>query len=261
VNFLLPPSTAASGTFATTAGGTLATLIQPVQLPVVMTSNGLTSQPTGVNMWFAPRLYVTPPVGTGLAGTVGAQWISVNTGGPPVTNSNLVAASEGTSPYSFAVTSGALPAGVTLDPVLGAIAGIPAANSAGNYLGIVVTAKDSAVPPLTGTTSFNLTIAGGLVISGTAPGADVFGTLDASEFSATAAGGISPYTYSITSPSNANVPTMSITSTAGVSPGLFGITALTPAGTYAVTIHAHDSSTCTWPIQVLSRLITLPAVL
>jgi hypothetical protein len=74
---------------------------------------------------------------------------------------NVVAATEGTQPFQYAVTSGALPAGLTLDASSGAISGTPAAAAKG-YYPITVTATDSAAIPLTGAVTFTLAVDGGL---------------------------------------------------------------------------------------------------
>ena len=70
-------------------------------------------------------------------------------------------ATEGTPSYRYAVTSGVLPAGLTLAPTTGIISGLPAANTAGSYA-VTITATDSANVPLTGTYSMTITVAGGL---------------------------------------------------------------------------------------------------
>jgi hypothetical protein len=225
LNVTLPGTT---GAYTTASGASISAITAPVQLPVVVTANGITSQ-TGVTMWVAPRLLVTGPSGSGLTGTVGVPWSSSN---------NVVIATEGTSTYRYALTSGLLPPGLTMNPTTGAITGTPAANAAGSYL-VTVTATDSANVPVKGTVSFTLTVAGGLFLtsSGTAPYSGTFGTANANVTRVTAAGGVFPYTYAITSPGT--LPTgMTINSTTGV----IGISALTPAGTYTVTVGSTDST-------------------
>jgi hypothetical protein len=54
-----------------------------------------------------------------------------------------LAASGGTAPYTWSVTSGALPAGLTLVPTTGLIAGIPAAGSTASF---TVQVSDSENP-------------------------------------------------------------------------------------------------------------------
>ena len=229
INAKLPINGAAA--FTNTAGTSIATLTAPTQLPVVITANSRTSQ-TGVSIWVTPRLRVRPPTGAGLTGTVGVVWASSN---------NLVLASEGTSPYLFALTSGLLPAGLTFNTATGAIAGTPAANTSGTYL-VTVTATDSANVPVTGSVSFTVTVAGGLFLSatGTSPFSGTFGTANASLTTVTATGGLFPYTYAITTPSS--LPTGM---TVGASSGVVGVTALTPAGVYSITVSGTDATTTT----------------
>ncbi len=139
----------AMGTFTTVAGDTLsAPLTKPVQLPVVVTARGNASQ-QGVWLWGAPRLKVTaPPVAT-LAGTAGVAWPSKAT---------TVVAGGGTQPYQYAVSSGVLPAGLSLNAATGVIFGTPAADSASSYI-VTVAATDSATVPLTGNVTLTLNIA------------------------------------------------------------------------------------------------------
>lgn len=226
VNVRLPGSGA--GSFTKSDGTTVAAITTPVQLPVVVTSGGRSSQ-SGVTMWVKRRLKVAGPSGAGLTGTVGTAWSSSN---------NSIVATQGTSPYRYAVTSGLLPSGLTLNPTTGAISGTPAANTSGSYL-ITVTATDAASFPISGTVSFTLTIAGGLVVSttGTAPFTEVYGTADATVTTATATGGTYPYAYSLTAPSP--VPAgMSIDPATGV----LSVSNSLPAGRYQVTITATDAA-------------------
>ena len=228
LNVLLPGSSA--GTFTNTAGQAINTIIAPVQLPVVVTANSRTSQ-AGVSLWLTPRLLVTPPSGGGLTGTVGVDWSGSN---------NTVDASEGTPTYRYSVTSGLLPSGLSLSPSTGAISGKPAANTSGSYV-VTVTATDSASFPVKGTTTFTLTIAGGLYMtsSGNAPYHATFGTANNSVTTVTATSGVFPYTFAITAPGS--VPT-GMTITSG---GVLKTSVATPAGTYQVTVGATDSTSGT----------------
>jgi len=228
INVLLPGTTPGSGAYTTASGASLSSITAPVQLPVVVTSNGVSSQ-AGVTMWVIPSLKVTPPSGGGLTGTVGIPWSS---------SSNVVIATEGTSPYSYKLTSGLLPAGLSMNAATGVISGTPSANSAGTYM-VTVTATDSANVPVKGSVSFALTVAGGLFVtsSGSAPYSGTFGTANANVTRVTAAGGVFPYAYSITSPG-----TLPAGMTINAATGVIGITALTPAGTYHVTVLSVDST-------------------
>jgi len=225
VNVRLPSST---GAYTTVEGASLSAVSTPVQLPVVVTSGGRSSQ-DGVGIWVRRKLKVVAPSGGGLTGAVGIAWASSN---------NSVVATQGTSPYRYAVTSGLLPAGLTMNTATGAITGTPAANTSGSYQ-LTVTATDSANFPITGTVSFTLTVAGGLVVSssGTAPYSGVYGTADSSLTTITATGGTFPYTYTLTGPSP-------LPSGLSIDPatGVISISSTIAAGRYQVTVTATDSS-------------------
>jgi uncharacterized protein (TIGR03437 family) len=237
LNVRLPSST---GSFTTSAGATLSAITTPVQLPVRVSQGGRNSQP-GVNIWVAQRLKVAAPTGGGLTGQVNTAWASSN---------NLVVATLGSSPYRYALTSGVLPTGLTLNATTGAISGTPAAGTAGSYP-VTVTATDSANFPLTGRVSFTLTVAGGLVVtsSGTAPYNEVYGTANATVTTVSATGGTFPYTYAITStpvPLGLTIPTGG---------NAISVSSLTPAGTYNLTVTATDSAT-----PPLTGTLTVPVV-
>ncbi|HVW84093.1 MAG TPA: putative Ig domain-containing protein [Bryobacteraceae bacterium] len=130
---------------------------------------------------------------------------------------------------------------MTLNAATGAISGTPAANTAGSYV-VTVTATDSANVPVKGSATFTLIVAGGLFMtsSGSAPYHATFGTASAAQTAALATGGTYPYTYAITSP--ASLPAgLTVNPTSGV----VGTSALTPAGTYHVTVTATDSTSGT----------------
>ena len=224
LNVRLPGS--GGGPFTNSAGASVAAITTPVQLPVVVTSGSRSSQ-AGVNLWVARRLKVTGPSGGGLAGTVAVAWSGSN---------NLVVATQGTSPYRYALTSGVLPTGLSLNATTGAISGTPLAGTAGSYA-VTVTATDSANFPLTGKVSFTLTVAGGLVVTstGTSPYNEVYGTANATVTTVSASGGTYPYTYAL-----ASAP---LGMTINTNTGVIGVSALTPAGTYNLQVTATDSAT------------------
>ncbi len=239
INVQLPPSTAASGHFTTTAGATPTTLTTPVQLPVVVTSNSVSSQ-SGVYLWVTPSLKVEPILGDGsytfvTSGTVGVPWSGSN---------NLITATEGTSPYTYAVTSGLLPAGLSLvnGGTTASITGTPAAGTAGNNYVVTVTATDSAAVPLTGSATFTLTVAGGLYETNTVPYASLVAGTAHAVSTITATSGVAPYAYTITSSPQ---PTgITLVTNAGAT-GTLGIGTTTPAGNYTVTVTGTDSTTGT----------------
>ena len=226
IDFTLPVSTSTFYPNYPLLTNPIVGLTSPVQLPVQVTMNGATTQ-TGVSLWVAPRLNVAAP--TTISGTVGVTWSNSN---------NSVVATGGTAPYHYAVTSGVLPAGLTINALTGAISGDPAANSNGSYI-VTVTATDSAATPVTGSVTFTLTIAADLYLTstGSAPYSTTFNSANASVTTVAATGGTPAYTYSITSPSPDPAGI-----TIGASSGVLGTTAALPAGTYPVTVHAVDSA-------------------
>jgi len=137
----------------------------------------------------APSPPVTITTGSTLpAGTVGAAYLQ------------QMAASGGTPPYTWAVASGALPAGINLNTTSGQLSGTP--STAGTY-----TFKLSATDQngSSGTNTFTLTVSGTLAITTDAVlPAGAIGT----PYSATlaAAGGQAPYAWSILPQSGTSAP-------------------------------------------------------
>lgn len=243
VNLQLPANSN-STVFTKPDGTTITGITAPVQLPVVVTANGVASQ-GNVTIWVAPRLTVVDPDGNP-TGTPLRTLTEHCKAGASCTSTipAPVLATGGQSPYVYAVTSGLLPAGLSL--INGAITGAPGANTAGTYV-LTITATDSSVPPVTGTVTFQLQVDGGLVVTGSpSTVTTLFGTPAGSTFLAT--GGTAAYNYVFTSPSSLPAA-MSV----GPTSGLFATTALTPAGTYTVSVTATDSSS-----PMLSGIGSLP---
>src|SRR5690348_3370721 len=106
-----------------------------------------------------------------------------------------LAASGGTTPYIWAVTSATLPAGPSLNSATGVISGIPTA--AGSFT-ITLDVQDSTTPtPQTVSNPFAITIGGALSITTeTFSPAVIAGIYNQT---LTATGGTSPYWWTITS--------------------------------------------------------------
>jgi len=102
-------------------------------------------------------------------------------------------AAGGTPPYSWRITQGALPAGLTLDAVSGAIAGVPAVVQAYAF---TVEATDAAAPANVATQSVTLYVAARLGITTPSPlPLAVLGSPYAVSIQGT--GGILPYNWSV----------------------------------------------------------------
>lgn len=167
----------------------------------------------------APTITVSPTTLT--AATVGAAY------------SQTATASGGAAPYSYALTAGALPAGLSLNGSTGAITGTP---TAGGNFNFTVTATDAN--SYTGSRAYTLTVnAATVTVSpSTLPGGTV-----ATAYSQTllASGGTGPYTYAVTAGSLPTGLTLSSNGTLSGTP--------TAGGVFNFTVTATDSSTGTGP--------------
>ena len=142
--------------------------------------------------------------------------------------STTFTASGGTSPYTFAVTSGNLPDGVTL--INGVLGGTP--TSSAQTETFTVTATDSAIPALTGSQTYTITVNDPVTVSDVSPDSGPAGggsvvTITGTDFSpastvefgtvaATLVSSISATELEATSPPEALGPVDVIVTTGGV---------------------------------------------
>ncbi|MFG6489634.1 putative Ig domain-containing protein [Roseateles sp. BYS78W] len=153
--------------------------------------------------------------------------------------STNITASGGTSTYTYAVTSGSLPAGLSLSSV-GALTGTPTA--AGSF-SFTVTATDSSTGsgPYTGSSAYTFAVNGPTLTLSPASGSSFNGTVSTAYSQTFAAGaGVSPYTYALNVTSGTLPTGLSFNTATGVLSGT-----PTSAGTVNFTVTAHDSSTGT----------------
>jgi hypothetical protein len=108
--------------------------------------------------------------------------------------SATLAASGGTTPYSWSIATGTLPAGLSLNSASGAITGTPTAAVSSDQ--VTVQVRDSSAPAQTKSTSLSIVIsaAGALAITTTALPAGQVGVAYSATLAAT--GGVSPYSWS-----------------------------------------------------------------
>lgn len=177
----------------------------------------------------APVIVVSPP--SVPAATVGQPY------------DQSIAASGGTGPYAYAVTGGALPAGLLLDPGDGRLHGTPRASGSFTY---TVTATDDRGYP--GSRTYTLTVAAPTI---TVSPASLAGATVGAAYSQsiTASGGTSPYTFAVTAGA---LP-------AGLTLAADGTLAGTPTagGTFNLTVTATDSTTGAGAPFTASRAYTL----
>ena len=166
--------------------------------------------------------------------------------------SQTISASGGTAAYTYAVTSGALPSGLSIASD-GTLSGTPTAGGTYNF---TVTATDSSTGtgPYTGSRAYSLTVNAPTVT--VAPTTLSTGTTGSSySQSVSASGGTAPYSYAIT----AGVHPAGLTL---ASDGMLSGTP-TAGGVYTFTVTATDSSTGTGPYtgsRAYSLTINAPTV-
>nr|WP_307369069.1 putative Ig domain-containing protein [Brevundimonas sp. SORGH_AS_0993] len=167
-------------------------------------------------------------------------------GAPGVAYSQTFSATGGTSPYAYAVSAGALPAGLSLSSA-GALSGTPTASGAFNFTVTATDATTGALAPYAGARAYTLFISAPTVTISTA-------VLPAAKVSVaygqtlTASGGVGPYRFGVTA---GTLPAGVSLSSAGMLSG-----SPTQGGNFDFTVTAMDSSGGTGPFSA-SRALTL----
>ena len=163
-------------------------------------------------------------------------------------------ATGGIQAYTWAVTTGSLPAGLTLNAATGAISGTPTASGTVNF---TVTVTDSETPTAkTATANLTIVVNPAISVTTTSLPAGVIGTAYAGA-TLQAAGGVTPYTWAVTTGS---LPAgLSLNTSTGAISG-------TPGGTlvgtvnFTVTVTDNESPTKKTASANLSITITATAL-
>ncbi len=179
-----------------------------------------------------PQLTVTTT--TLAAGTVGTSY------------NQTLAAAGGITPYTWAVTTGSLPAGLTLNASTGAITGKPTGPQVG-VISFTVTVTDAESPTKTANANLSITIsAPPLTITTSSLPTGVLNQSYSGSLSAT--GGITPYTWSI---SVGNLPPgLTLNASTGAITG----TDSTQTGTFNFTVQVTDSES---PSQTTTKSLSI----
>ena len=174
-------------------------------LPAGLTLNTSTGVISGTPTTAGPASFTIGA--TDAHGNTGSQAYSINIGVAPLTvspatlppatqgtaYSQTIVGSGGVAPYTYALISGALPSGLTLNTSTGALSGTPTVNGVFNF---TVQATDST--PNTGTRAYTLDVGSNvLTVNPSSLPAGTQGTAYSQTVSAT--GGTGPYTFSISS--------------------------------------------------------------
>lgn len=155
-----------------------------------------------------------------------------NTGQVGVPYSSSLIASGGTPPYTFAITSGSLPTGLTLNTSTGVISGTPSAAGTFSY---TATVTDSVMATAMASCSIVISVPA-LSLACPIANTGMIGTAYSSSF--VAVGGVPPYTFAIIS--GTLPPGLALNTSTGAITGF-----PTTVGTYPYTGQVTDSLSTT----------------
>lgn len=195
--------TAYSLTLASTGGaGTLTWSITSGSLPAGLTlsSSGVISGTATTVGTSTFTVTVTdssnPPKSASVQFSITVSSMSITTASLPaatvgIAYSQTLAVAGGTSPYTWSVSVGALPAGLNLNSATGVISGTPTTSGTSTF---TVSVSDSSATVNTATAQFSITVSAMTVTTTSLPAATV-GT--AYNQTLAVAGGTAPYTWSL----------------------------------------------------------------
>jgi large repetitive protein len=254
--------TAYSMTLAATGGTTPYTWSVSVgALPAGLSLNASTGVISGTPTTAAISTFTVQVTDSGARTATMALSITVSAASAPLTvttaslagatvgtpYSQTLAATGGTPPYSWSVTVGALPAGLSLNATTGVISGSPTAAGTSSF---TVTVTDSAAVAGTATKALSITVSAAgtaLVVATATLPVEVLGTAYSQTLAAT--GGTAPYTWSISA--GALPPGLSLAASTGIISGT-PLTAATGNFTVRVTDSATTAATATGALSITS---------
>ena len=225
---------------ASAAQNLVSDLPASTSVKVQITRNGQSSTVQIANASGAGTPYTTTAQGSLVFLDAASGALSITSSSPApngvvnLSYSYTLQASGGTAPYTWSITSGSLPGGLSLASSTGVISGLPSASGTASF---TVTVTDSATPtPNAVSEAFSLAIAPALSITNSSPLPSGTTSIAYSAALATT-GGNGAYTWSITSGS---LP-------AGLSMSAGGVISGTPtgSGTSNFTVGVSDSTTPT----------------
>ncbi len=229
------PGTTAQGVAITVNGDTAVEPNETFSVALSGVSNASIARATGTGTIINDDAVVTVGPASLPSATAGSAY------------SQNLSASGGTAPYSFAVTAGALPAGLTLSAA-GVLSGTPTATGSFNF---TASATDSG-NPTTGSRAYALVVAGAnVILPATTLPAGTAGQAYSSAITP-AAGGIAPYTYAVTA--GALPAGITLNSATGAVTGT-----PTSAGNFAFSVTATDSTSGTASQATQSYAVTIAA--
>ncbi len=232
----LPAGLTLNASTGVISGTPTGSLTGPINFTVTVTDSESPVKTASANLSIAisaPPLSVTT---TSLAaGVVGTSY------------SQTLQATGGITPYSWAITTGSLPAGLTLNTATGAITGKPTGPQVGTN-SFTVTVTDSENPVKTANANLSIAISAP-PLSVTTPSLPGGGVGIAYSQTLTASGGVSPYTWSIASGSLPNGLSLSSNGQITGTP--------TATGTSSFSVKVTDSETPTAQSATANLSITI----
>lgn len=184
---------------------------------------------------------ITNPI-SGQGTPVSIQTLALPNATVGVAYSAAVLAQDGTSPYTFSLVSGSLPAGLTL-ATTGVISGTPTAVSSNSF---VVQVKDASASVASATLNVTVNIAGTLTLTTSTLASGTVGAAYTATIAAS--GGTTPYSYSVAS---GTLPNGLAVSTSGTITGT-----PTTAGTSSFTVKVTDkgglTATASYTVTIAS---------